>query len=172
MKRAKLFLALGALFLVLPYPASAHTTLVSEVPAAESQIKELPSELLLTFAEDLIQIGDSTSLNLTDENGDEYTTGDLSINGSEVSKKIESREVFGKFRVSYRVVAADGHVIKGEYFFTVVPSAIETPEAIEELPKEIPTETGDQLSIYFVLSATAVIGGGLILFFIWKRQSK
>ncbi len=82
MKRAKLCLALGALFLAFPYPASAHTTLIYEVPVAESQIKELPSELLLTFAEDLIQIGDSTSLNLTDENGDEYTTGDLSINGT------------------------------------------------------------------------------------------
>ena len=53
MKRAKFLLALCALFLALPYPASAHTTLVSEVPAAESQVKELPSELLLTFAEAL-----------------------------------------------------------------------------------------------------------------------
>jgi methionine-rich copper-binding protein CopC len=172
MKRAKFLLALGALFLALTHPASAHTTLVSEVPAAESQIKELPSELILTFAEDLIQIGDSTSLNLTDENGDEYTTGDLSINGSQVSKKIDPKEVFGKFKVSYRVVAADGHVIKGEYSFTVEPSAIETLEAIEEIPKEIATESGSQVSIYFVISATAVVGGGLILFFIWKRQSK
>ncbi len=172
MKRAKFLLALGALFLALPYPASAHTTLVSENPAAESQIKELPNELLLTFAENLIQIGDSTSLNLTDESGDEYTTGDLSINGSVVSKKVESRGAFGKFKVSYRVVAADGHVIKGEYFFTVEPSAVETLETTQELPKEISSESGNQLSIYFVLSATAVVGGALILFFIWKRQSK
>jgi methionine-rich copper-binding protein CopC len=171
MKRAKFLLALGALFLALPYPASAHTTLVSEVPAAESQVKELPSELLLTFAEDLIQIGDSTSLNLTDENGYEYTIGELSINGSEVSRKVESREALGKFRVSYRVVAADGHVIKGEYFFIVEPSVIETLEATEELPKEIATESGNQLSIYFILSATAVVGG-LILFLIWKREVK
>ena len=171
MKRAKFLLALCALFLALPYPASAHTTLVSEVPAAESQVKELPSELLLTFAEDLIQIGDSTSLNLTDENGYEYTIGELSINGSEVSRKVDSREALGKFRVSYRVVAADGHVIKGEYFFTVKPSVIETLEATEELPKEIVTESGNQLSIYFLLSANAVVGG-LILFLIWKRQSK
>jgi methionine-rich copper-binding protein CopC len=171
MKRAKFLLALGALFLALPYPASAHTTLVSEVPAAESQIEELPNELLLTFAEDLIQIGDSTSLNLTDENGYEYTIGELSINGSEVSRKVESREALGKFRVSYRVVAADGHVIKGEYFFIVEPSVIETLEATEELPKEIATESGNQLSIYFILSATAVVGG-LILFLIWKREVK
>ena len=171
MKRAKFLLALCALFLALPYPASAHTTLVSEVPAAESQVKELPSELLLTFAEDLIQIGDSTSLNLTDENGYEYTIGELSINGSEVSRKVDSIEALGKFRVSYRVVAADGHVIKGEYFFTVEPSVIETLEATEESPKEIVTESGNQLSIYFLLSATAVVGG-LILFLIWKRQSK
>ena len=171
MKRAKFLLALCALFLALPYPASAHTTLVSEVPAAESQVKELPSELLLTFAEDLIQIGDSTSLNLTDENGYEYTIGELSINGSEVSRKVDSREALGKFRVSYRVVAADGHVIKGEYLFTVEHSVIETLEATEELPKEIVTESGNQLSIYFLLSATAVVGG-LILFLIWKIQSK
>jgi copper resistance protein C len=172
MKRAKFLLALGAFSLALTYPASAHTTLVSEVPAAESQVKELPSKLLLTFAEELIQIGDSTSLNLTDENGDEYTTGALSISGSEVSKSVESREAFGKFKVSYRVVAADGHVIKGEYFFIVEPSAIETLEETSELPKESKSESGNQLSIYFVLSATAVVGGGLILFFIWKRQPK
>jgi hypothetical protein len=69
-------------------------------------------------------------------------------------------------------VAADGHVIKGEYFFTVEPSAVETLETTQELPKEISSESGNQLSIYFVLSATAVVGGALILFFIWKRQSK
>jgi hypothetical protein len=69
-------------------------------------------------------------------------------------------------------VAADGHVIKGVYKFTVSPMAI-SETATKTSEEIVPTsKSGNKISTYLILSATLVVGGGLVLFFIWKRQSK
>ncbi len=68
-------------------------------------------------------------------------------------------------------VAADGHVIKGDYQFTVSPMTIS--ETATRTSEEIApvSETGNKISFYLIISA-ALAGGGLSLFFIRKRQSK
>jgi hypothetical protein len=69
-------------------------------------------------------------------------------------------------------VAADGHVITGEYQFTVSPKSIAATE--ENAPTLFARDGGSEnkISIYLIISATLVVGGGLLLFFIWKRQYK
>jgi len=160
-----------ALSLVAP-PASAHTALVSADPAVNSTIDILPSTIALTFADELVAIGNSNSISAIDETGKELTSGKPNISGAVLSIKLASNEVNGLVKVAYRAVAADGHVITGDYEFTVSPAVISetaTRTAEENVPL---TRSENKISIYLIISATFVVGGGLSLFFIWKRRYK
>jgi len=173
MKISKFLLTVGALaFSFAALPASAHTVLASSDPAINSTVISLPSTVSLTFADDLVALGDSNSISITDENGNELTSGKLEVSGAVLSINLEASDATGVMKVEYRAVAADGHVIKGDYQFTVSPMTIS--ETATRTSEEIaPTsESGNKISINLIISATLVVGGGLLLFFIWKRQSK
>ena len=160
-----------ALSLVTP-PASAHTVLASADPAVDSTVVDLPSAISLTFADELVAIGNSNSISAIDETGAELTSGEAEISGAVLSKKLDGSEVTGVIKVVYRAVAADGHVITGDYQFTVSPiitSETATRTAEESAPL---TQSENQISIYSIIGAVIVVGGGLSLFFIRKRQSK
>ena len=63
MKLPKFVIAGGILVLsLIAPPASAHTTLTSANPAENSTVAALPSVISLTFAEDLVRIGNSNSV--------------------------------------------------------------------------------------------------------------
>jgi len=173
MKMAKFVLIAGllALSLVTP-PASAHTVLASADPAVDSTVVDLPSAISLTFADELVAIGNSNSISAIDETGKELTSGEAEISGAVLSIKLADSEVTGVIKVVYRAVAADGHVITGDYQFTVSPdvtSETATRTAEESAPI---TQSENQFSIYIIIGAAIVVGGGLSLFFIRKRQSK
>ena len=157
---------------LMALPASAHTVLISANPAANATIDALPSTISLTFAEELISIGGSNSISVLDSSGTEITTGGPEVAGAILSIKINTSEVTGLFKVNYRAVAADGHVINGEYEFTVSEKNISAAD--QNTPTLFAETSGNQnkISIYLIISATLVVGGGLILIFIWKRQSK
>ncbi len=173
MKISKFLLTVGALaFSFAALPASAHTVLASADPAINSTVISLPSTVSLTFADELVALGDSNSISITDENGNELTSGKLEVSGAVLSINLEASDATGVMKVEYRAVAADGHVIKGDYQFTVSPMTIS--ETATRTSEEIaPTsESGNKISVNLIISATLVVGGGLLLFFIWKRQSK
>ena len=173
MKMAKFALIAGLLALSLVTPqASAHTVLASADPAVDSTVVDLPSAISLTFADELVVIGNSNSISAIDETGKELTTGEPEISGAVLSIKLADSEVTGVIKVIYRAVAADGHVITGDYEFTVSPAVISetaTRTAEENVPL---TRSENKISIYLIISATFVVGGGLSLFFIWKRRYK
>ena len=173
MKLSKFLFSTGLLVLSLAaLPASAHTALVSADPAVNSTIDILPSTVALTFAEELISIGDSNSISASDESGRELTSGKPEISGAVLSIKLDVSEVTGVVKVVYRAVAADGHVITGDYEFTISPAVI-SETATRTSEESVPlTRSENKISIYLIISATLVVGGGLLLFFIWKRQSK
>ena len=150
--------------------ASAHTVIVSASPAENAILEVLPSTISITFAEELIDIGDSNSIEVMDQAGSDLALTKPMVTGAELTSEFSPTQSLGLFKVSYRAVAADGHVITGKYEFTVSPKAvasqdIKTPEADSSL-----TDSDNKLSIYLIISATLVVGAGLLLFFIWKRQ--
>jgi methionine-rich copper-binding protein CopC len=172
-KLSKFLFTIGLLALSsAALPASAHTVLTSADPAVNSTIDILPSNIALTFAEELIGIGDANSISALDETGEELTSGKPEVSGAVLSIKLAGSEVTGVIKVIYRAVAADGHVITGDYQFTVSPiitSETATRTAGESVPL---TQSKNQISIYLIIGVVIVIGGGLSLFFIRKRQSK
>jgi len=165
-------LATSLFLLFLVSPASAHTVLVTSSPQKDSVIESLPSAISLTFAEDLVSIGNSNSISVVDENGEEVSQGDVSVSGSALSKNLIAGDKTGIFKVDYRAVAADGHVIQDSFTFTVTPTAVTTSAIQDDPASSSPVESEMKISIYFILSVTAIVGGLLILIFIWKKQAK
>jgi len=173
MKMAKFLFIAGFLALSLVTPtASAHTVLASADPAIDSTLTDLPSTISLTFADELVAIGNSNSISAIDETGKELTAGNPEISGAVLSIKLDGSETTGVIKVSYRAVASDGHVITGNYEFTVSP--VVTSETATRAAEEIAplTQSKNQISIYLIIGSAIVVGGGLSLFFIRKRQSK
>ena len=173
MKVSNFLFASGLLALSLvALPASAHTVLTSADPAVNSTVDILPSTISLIFAEELVSIGNSNSISVIDESGVELASGKPEVSGAVLTINLMSTGVNGLIKVNYRAVAADGHVITGDYQFTVSPKAIAATE--ENAPTLFARDGGskNKISIYLIMSATLVVGGGLLLFFIWKRQYK
>ena len=101
--------------------AEAHSTLVSSNPKSSSQLRLMPPRVSLTFNENLLIISGKQphTLTVTSAKGGSISIGPVSIIGARISKRLNSEVAKGKFKVSYRVVSADGHPIQGQYFFTV-----------------------------------------------------
>ena len=173
MRTRQIIALAGAIFLAFSAsPAPAHTVLVNSIPQSESVINSLPPEINITFAEDLIDIGNSNSIEVFDSSGDDISQGQLTVAGPTLSKALIPSDKAGEYKVEYRAVAADGHVIEGEFTFTVEASAVTTSEIKSEPITASPSPSGNKLSIYLILSATAIVGGLLILIFIWKKRAK
>ena len=173
MRFRQIIALVGAIFLALSVsPASAHTVLLNSIPQSESIIISLPPEITITFAEELIDIGNSNSIEVFDSSGEDMSQGQVTVAGPTLSKALITSEKTGIYKVEYRAVAADGHVIKGEFTFSVEPSGVTTAEIKVDPITNSPSSSGSKLSIYLILSATAIIGGLLILIFIWKKQAK
>ena len=173
MRFRQIIALVGAIFLALSVsPASAHTVLLNSIPQSESIISSLPPEITITFAEELIDIGNSNSIEVFDSSGEDMSQGQVTVAGPTLSKALITSEKTGIYKVEYRAVASDGHVIKGEFTFSVEPSGVTTAEIKVDPITNSPSSSGSKLSIYLILSATAIIGGLLILIFIWKKQGK
>ena len=116
-------LAKTAILLGNTQAAFAHTVLISSSPAKNAKISALPSKITLTFAEALLTIKGKNinSVAVSDSVNHNLVTASAQVNGAVVSAAlIPASKLNGKFLVSYRVVADDGHVVTGSFTFTVI----------------------------------------------------
>jgi copper resistance protein C len=122
-----------------PFAAMAHTELVSSDPAAGSLVESWPTEISLTFDEDLITVGGEKSNFLVVNNavGDQISADDEVLNGSQIKVSLDPNTITGPVLVYYRVVSGDGHPVEGEYSFnfgTIVEGS-ETAEGVQNEEK-------------------------------------
>ena len=142
------------IFLFIP-PASAHTSLVSANPAEKSIVAEAPLAISLMFNEDLLLLGDKNpnQVDVVDEAGMKVS-GEATVNGPIISAPL-SIENPGRYNVSYRVASADGHIVTGDYHFTVA-----SPEVINTA--EEPAEDGSNLLIRVIWGLLIISAIGLV----------
>ena len=142
------------MFLFIP-PVSAHTSLVSANPAEKSIVAEAPLAISLMFNEDLLLLGDKNPnrVDVVDEAGMKVS-GEATVNGPIISAPL-SIENPGRYNVSYRVASADGHIVTGEYHFTVA-----SPEVINAA--EEPAEDGSNLLIRVIWGLLIISAIGLV----------
>ncbi len=136
MKRTIISLASLALLLVPVNTAFAHAGLVSANPAANSSVTVMPSEISLTFTEDLMVLGEkdvnSISLNMMD--GPEVTLTDVKVDGAVLSATVPAGEYeSGTYEVFYKIVSADGHKLSDSYSFSLNgPTLYTAPNPVAE----------------------------------------
>lgn len=150
-------------------PANSHSSLVSSTPAKDAVLTEFPTEISLTFNESLLEIGadNPNKVEVTNSMGD-LLSGAATVAGPVITAplQITGNDVY---KVKYRVVSADGHVIEGEYSFSV-ESEIATAVPISAPIEETPAEDGPNLLVRTVMAAAAGVAF-LALLRIKKRKS-
>ena len=116
--------------------ANAHTELISSDPAAGSTLAQWPTQISLTFNEELQVIGNEKSNFVVVNNsvGDQISADDESLNGSTIKVSLDPNTVEGPVLVYYRVISADGHAVEGEYTFTF-GSGVVTAEGVQNTEK-------------------------------------
>jgi methionine-rich copper-binding protein CopC len=133
-------LVLSALLVIgQPLSANAHTELISSLPLAGALVEEWPTEISLTFNEDLITVGDEKSNFLVVNNavGDQISADDEVLDGSKITVSLDPNTITGPVLVYYRVVSADGHPVEGEYSFNfgTLAEGAETAEGVQNEEK-------------------------------------
>jgi len=122
MKRRALLAAILLLSVIPVIPvnmASAHTTLESATPAVSSIIQSWPQALTLTFGEplELIKGQKLNFVTVHGADGSDLGSGLPMVESTKITVPVKVNKVPGVVLVNYRVVAADGHVLNGEYTF-------------------------------------------------------
>ena len=110
----------GAL-IISSYPASAHTELIKSSPAADKIISVMPTSVKLTFGEDLLVISGSSkqsnSITVKSPSGKTFSTGKVQVTKNIATVNLLKLKESGKYQVTFRVVAKDGHVFKDSFKF-------------------------------------------------------
>ena len=166
-------LLLSFTFLTLSFitpGASAHSTLVSSVPAADATVVDFPMEVVLNFNEELMIVGDQNpnKVEVFDDQG-ALVSGGTVVKGASIATPVGITSN-GAFSVKYRVVSKDGHVVEGSYSFNVEsPIAIASPMPISA-PEDAP-EDGPNLLVRLVQLALLAGLGYVILTSLRKANS-
>jgi len=163
-RRVQALLALSIVFVsCFISSAQAHSALKSSNPANQEVVEAIPSDISLTFNEDLISIeGESVNtLTLKGADGTSYELLPPTMGGAVLSAQVADGEYpAGDYLLSYRAVSADGHPIKGEITFstkssTMVESAPATP-VTTSLPAE-PEDSPFCSSLALIISLAVVV---------------
>ena len=118
MSRLSLVLAAAALALS-PGPAVAHSLLIASVPSAEAVVNEAPT-VTLRFNNRIEK--KLSTIRLRDERGELRPVTVLVADGpADWLTATVSALPAGAWRVEWRVLSTDGHVVSGSFSFRVAP---------------------------------------------------
>jgi methionine-rich copper-binding protein CopC len=118
MRNSKLFLGACATLALVPLITLVHTHLVKAEPGVDATIKESPKQVRLWFSEKPEVALSGATLMKADHSPVAVvklgaTDDTLSVAGN-VPVTLEP----GKYMVMWRTSSADGHAVRGMYFFT------------------------------------------------------
>lgn len=126
----------GVFLIAIPHSASAHSQIIDSSPAPGQELTVPPESIILTFSEEISELGAAIVLADSDENL--WTAEDIAFDGPVVSTDIESELDAGSYQIRWRVVSADGHPIDGTIDFSVTAAEPVTPLETQS-PTEAPT---------------------------------
>jgi copper resistance protein C len=172
-KRATLGSFLAALLLVLFLPAPgafAHTELTSSDPADGAVLDAVPSQIVLTFDEELLP--ETVNISVADGSGTAILVADAKTDGAVVTATWPPGLIGPDYSVNYRVVSADGHPVSGTVAFTAGPaaaastgpsSAVTTAPVASAAPSAAATPAEDSSKVSAVPYIALGVGVALIV---------
>ena len=171
-KRIALFFAVLLLAFSMPISAFAHGDITRAIPAADSQILSLPSEVSIEFDGKLQTLGDSkvNSITVTDNQGQVISNPVSVVDGTKISNRLQLTDVTGLVSVHYRIVSEDGHPVEGDYSFNVgsepvIPTSAQEDAA--EAANGISEESGSNL---LIIGGTALVVIALLVALLKRRK--
>lgn len=116
----KKLIAIGlALLVLIPgAQAYAHAQLVRAFPKANAKVSQAVKQVKLTFDDDLIVLGDSNQITVTNSKKQRVDSANTLVVGNQLTVGLKKLKI-GKYKVSYRALSADGHPISATYSFSV-----------------------------------------------------
>jgi methionine-rich copper-binding protein CopC len=110
-------------------PATAHASLVESDPADGASLETAPSEVTLTFSEN---VGNG-QVAVAAPSGRQVETTNVRAVDHVLSADVASSDERGRYTVAYRIVSSDGHPISGELTFTTTTGrVVEQVDAADE----------------------------------------
>lgn len=113
-------------------PASAHTDLVRSFPEAGAELSAPVTELWLEFEAPMVE--EESEVAVTGPGGASKVVGEPTVTGNVIQVQVPPMTEAGGYRVSYRVTSLDGHLLAGDYRFSIRAEAAEEP--VVEAPAE------------------------------------
>lgn len=190
-----LLAATGASTVLMATPAAAHDAIISSDPAADAELTTAPTQITLTFNNDLSTLGGQVVV--TDSTGATVASGAPTVAGPTATLPLADPLANGAYSVAWRAVSSDSHPIEGTFAFTVADPAAEPeptmtaladdpasdePATTEETPTPImatepPADTDDAESeplpwTGIILGGVLGIGAGILVTIIMKRRGR
>ena len=155
--------------------AQAHSALESSTPAQGQLVETLPSEISITFNEELISIeGESVNtLTLKGADGTSYELLPPTIVGAVLSARVAGGDYpAGDYLLSYRAVSADGHPVTGVISFstqsaTTIGSIAAEPVTTAYIPE--PVDSSSNAWLYLLSGAILLVS---ILFGVKRKRDR
>lgn len=166
MKRILISLISLAVLLV-PVNANAHAGVVSTSPSQDQVLNEMPSEISITFSEELLTIAGQAvnTLSLTAFDGPPVEISEITVSGTQISAVVPAGEYApGVYEVVYRIVSADGHKVSDSFTFSLNAPALIAEPVLEKGDGVIPAPIAASIAIVLAL-------GGYLALRASKRRS-
>ena len=133
---------------------------MSSFPSANSTVVDFPMEVMLTFNEELLKVGQENpnKVEVFDESGALVSGGSV-LSGASIAAPVGINGN-GAYTVKYRVVSKDGHVIEDSYGFEVQsPIAISAPikEEVVSIPSSSPIPITSALVLALVIGLITLV---------------
>lgn len=113
-------LAVCLAVVALPAPAQAHAALQSSQPSAGATLVSAPSDVVLTFNE---EVEPTFVTVVVRRDGEELSPPEPATAGSVVTQPLGADAGPGNYEVLYRIVSTDGHPVEGVVAFTATAVA-------------------------------------------------
>ncbi|WP_404452055.1 copper resistance protein CopC [Virgibacillus necropolis] len=105
--------------------ANAHSVLEEAKPKAGEQLTETINSIELTFS---TKIENGSTLYLVDDKGKEIEPTSVELTDDVLEANFQDSLEPGSYRVNWKVVGADGHLIENQYSFSIAVSENKGPE--------------------------------------------
>lgn len=119
-----LLVLVAALVGPLADAASAHASLISVDPPDGARLDESPEQITLEFSEPVS--ADLGGVRVLGPDGEPVQEGSAEVEGTAVTIGVAGGLPDGTYVVSYRVISADGHPVRGGSVFGVGDAAVDT----------------------------------------------
>ncbi|GIG28425.1 copper resistance CopC family protein [Cellulomonas marina] len=113
-------------------PAAAHDALVGSDPAAGAVLDAAPTQLVLTFSGDLLDL--SQEVRVTAPDGTDLPGLAPVVAGPQLTVPLPEELGAGAYTVLWRVVSGDGHPIEGTFDFSLSDAAAPAPTTAAPTP--------------------------------------